>query len=45
MIKIAPSILAADPLNQEKDIRMAEKAGGDWIHVDHMADHCVRKHA
>lgn len=41
MIKIAPSILAADPLNLEKDIRAAEKAGCDWIHVDIMDAHFV----
>ena len=39
MIKIAPSILAADPLNLEKDIRAVEKAGSDWIHVDVMDAH------
>ena len=41
MIKIAPSILVADPLNLEKDIRAAEKAGCDWIHVDIMDAHFV----
>ena len=41
MIKIAPSILAADPLNLEKDVRAAEKAGCDWIHVDIMDAHFV----
>lgn len=41
MIKIAPSILAADPLNLEKDIRRAEKARCDWIHVDVMDAHFV----
>ena len=41
MIKIAPSILAADPLNLEKDVKRAEKAGCDWIHVDIMDAHFV----
>ena len=41
MIKIAPSILAADPLNLESDIKAAEKAGCDWIHVDIMDAHFV----
>ncbi len=41
MIKIAPSILAADPLNFERDVRAAEKAGCDWIHVDIMDAHFV----
>ena len=41
MIKIAPSILAADPLNLERDVRAAEQAGCDWIHVDIMDAHFV----
>lgn len=41
MIKIAPSILAADPLNLESEIRRAEKAKCDWIHVDVMDAHFV----
>ncbi len=41
MIKIAPSILAADPLNLERDVRRAIDAGCDWIHVDVMDAHFV----
>ncbi len=41
MIKIAPSILAADPLNLERDVHAAEQAGCDWIHVDIMDAHFV----
>ena len=41
MIKIAPSILAADPINLERDVRRAEEAGCDWIHVDVMDAHFV----
>ena len=41
MIKIAPSILAADPINLEKDVRRAVEAGCDWIHVDVMDAHFV----
>ncbi|MBR2661164.1 MAG: ribulose-phosphate 3-epimerase [Clostridia bacterium] len=41
MIKIAPSILAADPLNLERDVKAAQKAGCDWIHVDIMDAHFV----
>ena len=36
MIKIAPSILAADYLNLAADIRRAEDAGAGWLHVDVM---------
>ena len=41
MIKIAPSILAADPLNLERDVKAAEITGCDWIHVDIMDAHFV----
>ena len=41
MIKIAPSILAADPLNLERDVQRAVDAGCDWIHVDVMDAHFV----
>ncbi|MBN1154201.1 ribulose-phosphate 3-epimerase [candidate division KSB1 bacterium] len=36
MIKIAPSILAADFTRLETQIREAEASGADWIHVDVM---------
>ncbi len=36
MAKIAPSILAADFANLERDIHNIEENGGDWVHVDVM---------
>lgn len=36
MAKVAPSILAADFVNLERDIHEMEKSGADWIHVDVM---------
>ena len=41
MIKLAPSILAADPLNLERDVRTITEAGCDWIHIDVMDAHFV----
>lgn len=33
---VAPSLLAADPMNMERDVRMLEIAGAKWFHVDVM---------
>ncbi len=36
MAKLAPSILSADFVNLERDIRAIQENGGDWVHVDVM---------
>ena len=36
MAKIAPSILSADFVNLERDIRALADTGADWVHVDVM---------
>lgn len=36
MIKVAPSILSADFVNLERDIRKLKKCGADYVHVDVM---------
>ena len=41
MIKIAPSILAADMLNMQRDVTRMVEAGCDMIHVDIMDAHFV----
>ena len=40
-VKIAPSILSADFMNLERDIRMIERAGAGYVHVDVMDGHFV----
>ena len=36
MIKVAPSILSADYMNLEKDIKLVDQAGAEELHIDVM---------
>ncbi|GEO46749.1 ribulose-phosphate 3-epimerase [Companilactobacillus kimchii] len=40
-VKIAPSILSADIMNLERDVKVAEQAGADVFHIDIMDGHFV----
>lgn len=40
-VKIAPSILSANFMSLERDIRMIEEGGADYVHVDVMDGHFV----
>ena len=40
-VKISPSILSADFMNMERDIRLIEQGGSAFIHVDVMDGHFV----
>ena len=41
MIKLSPSLLAADFTNIERDVRLLEEAGIDMLHIDIMDGHFV----
>ena len=36
MAILSPSILAADPMNMQKDLENAAQAGAKWLHIDVM---------